>query len=298
MTTKITNLLVKAIVFLGVFGIMFLLVMYNAKLLHSLDWFNIITDANGKEIANRIFPKKFDNAIIIIAAIAYSLGSIAVVIWYNPTQKEDETKRMFLARYFGSIILKLLFVTIDGLHVYIYSGSGYIGDLSVWLAPVYAVQTILILFFVGAIVNDFVKNGNKKEVDKQLIISELESKIELKESNIEKLESNIKSLKSNIETFNTSNKELKSELDDTIKMNKDYKSQIEHQQKEIEVLKSNIIDYKSSAKELHAKLKEKQDLISKYYPVYLKSEVARIRKMKPENRSEEDTLLLHSYEQE
>lgn len=261
MATKITNILVRTIVFFAVLGIIFLLTMYNARLLHTLNWF-------------KTQNINFDWTVIIIASIAYSLGSITVVIWYNPTKKESESKGSFRFRYAGSIFLKLLFVIIDGIHVYVYNNT-HIEDLASWLSPVYALQTAMILFFVGAIMNDIIKTGKEKEKLKTDNTIALESEIELKESKIKKLQSNIELLKSNIEDYQSEFKDMKDLIDDTKKMNGNYISQIEHYEGEIKIRDSKI---------------------AKYFPVYQKNEVSRIRKMKIENRTPEEVKMLEEYE--
>ena len=257
MATKISNILVKAIVFFAVVGILFLLTMYNAKLLYTLNWF---------KTENQLL----DRLVIIIAAVAYSLGSIAVVIWYNPTKKQDESKINFKFRYSGSILLKLLFVIIDGIHVYIYNNT-HIEDLAKWLSPVYALQTSLILFFIGAIVNDIIKNGKEKE--------------ELADKAKKEYESKLLSLQTKIENYETD-------------IN-NYKSDIEQKSNIINVTQTKIETQKVRVTECLSQISEKDKEIAElqtYYFAYLKSEVARIRKKKGENRTDKENEMLKEYE--
>ena len=260
MATKISNILVRAIVFFAVVGILFLLTMYNAKLLYTLNWF---------KTENRLF----DRLIIIIAAVAYSLGSIAVVIWYNPTKKQNENKVSFKLRYTGSIILKLLFVIIDGIHVYIYNNT-HIEDLAKWLSPVYALQTSFILFFIGAIVNDIIKNGKEKEEIEKEAKTAFENEIEIKESKIlslqtkvDDLETDINNLKSDIETKNT--------------IIKDAQSEIQSHQTLLSEIKSQLNDKDRKISELQT-----------YRKAFLKSEKSRILKKKVENRTDKELEIL------
>ena len=260
---KITDILVKSIVFLAVIGIIFLLTMYNAKLLNSLNWF--ITD-------NPIFTKRFSNLIIIIAAISYSFGSISVVIWYNPSKKTNENNALFNLKCSGAILLKLIFVSIDGLHVYIYSGSSFIGDLSIWLSPLYAAQTALILFFVGAIVNDIIKKNQDKEVEK--LIRETEK--ELKQREINDLESKISNIKSNLN-------DSKTNIKDKMTVINDYKSE--------------LTDLKSKVESKESEIKRKEIIIGSFQNHYFKAEKSRILKKKEDNRTPEENQLLEQAEE-
>ncbi len=261
MATKISNILVRIIVFFALLGIIFLLTMYNAKLLHTLNWF-------------KTQHQTFDWEIIIIASVAYSLGSIAVVIWYNPIRKEDESKATFNIRYIGSILLKLLFVIIDGVHVYVYINT-HIDDLATWLSPVYALQTALILFFVGAIVNDIIKTGKEKEAIVNGAKLAYQNEIELSESKTKKLQTKIELSESIIKDYH-------SDIEDK-------KNIIDNHKESVETLES---DYNSIARQLEVT----QSKIDKYYPVYQKNEVSRIRKMKSDNRTPEETKMLKEYE--
>ncbi len=253
MTTKISNILVKAIVFFAVIGIIFLLTMYNAKLLNTLNWFK----------TSNVF---YDKLVIIISSISYSLGSIAVVIWYNPNIKENENKVSFTIRQVSSIFLKLVFVIIDGIHVYVYNNT-HIQDLATWLSPVYALQTSLILFFVGSIVNDIIKNGNKKDELEKTKFSELQSQIEVKETEIKSLQTKYEKIKTDIA---------------------DFKSDIANKQTNILELEREL---QAQQTENHKQKSEISEL-QKYYKFYLKSEASRIRKKKVENRTEEEVLIL------
>lgn len=276
MATKTTNILVKVMVFFAVLGVIFLLTMYNAKLLNTLNWFKTAS-------------KTFDWTIIIIASVSYSLGSIAVVIWYNPIREHDENKLNYNARYVGSILLKLLFVLIDGVHVYVYNNT-HIDDLATWLSPVYALQTALILFFVGAIVNDFIKNGKQKEEIKKGELMALESKLELKESKIKKLQSNI-------EVSDAFIKELQTNIEEQQCIIKDREKDVFDAMENVGVLETNIAAYKSKVLDFRSDLKEKQTKIDKYYPYFLKLKVANIRKKSEKNRTLEELEMLHEYEE-
>jgi flagellar biosynthesis chaperone FliJ len=260
METKITNTLVKTIVLFAVLGIIFLLTVYNGKLLHTLNWYK--TDY-----------KFIDNIIIIIAAVAYSLGSIAVVIWYNPTKRENENDLNFKYRYNGAIFLKVIFVIIDGLHVYIYNNS-HIEDHATWLSPVYAIQTALIMFFIGAILNDIIKKGREKEEQAIEEENEFKTKISEKAIQINSLKTQITSLQTDIEN---------------------YKSEISSKDSIILDTNSKLQDNQSDLSDLHSEIEEKDKEISKlqtYYFAYLKSEAARIRKKKPENRTQSERKIL------
>lgn len=258
MKTKISNILVKAMVFFAVIGIIFLLTMYNVKLLNTLNWF---------KTSNAFY----DKLVIIISSISYSLGSIAVVIWYNPTIKQNENKVSFTIRQVSSIFLKLVFVIIDGIHVYVYNNT-HIQDLATWLSPVYALQTSLILFFVGAIVNDIIKNGNKKDVLEQTKFAELKSEIEVKESIINKLQTKQETIKTKFENF---------------------KTDISQKQTKILELETNLHNQQTNNDKLEKKILELQ----KYYKFYLKSEASRIRKKKVENRTEGENEILAEAEE-
>jgi len=269
MATKISNFLVKTVVFFAVLGVIFLLTMYNAKLLSTLNWFK-----TSKPILDRV--------IIIISSVAYSLGSIAVVIWYNPNKKETEKNSFFILKYIGATALKLLFVIIDGVHVYVYNNT-HIEDLATWLSPVYALQTALILFFVGSIVNDIIKNGKEKQENDNGKFLALQSELELKESNINELESKIDNLQTNIEDYKTDIEDKKS----IITKNND----------NVNNLKSIIFELKNDKSKLESNLKVKQDTIEKYYPYFLKLQVSRIRKKNEKNRTEEDWEILQKFEE-
>lgn len=260
---KISNILVRLTVFLAVTGIIFLLTMYNAKLLNSLNWFII---------DNPVFPKQFSSIIIIIAAISYSLGSIAIVIWYNPSKNPDENNVLFNLKYSGAILLKLIFVSIDGLHVYIYSGSSFIGDISIWLSPLYAIQTALILFFIGAIINSIIKKNQDKGVKK--LIAEAEK--ELKQLEINDLKSEIGNLKSNLN---------------------DSESDIENKVTVIDSYKSEISDLKSQVELKKSEIKKKETIIDSFQDHYFKAEKSRILKKKEDNRTPEENQLLEQAEE-
>ena len=260
MATKISNILVKAIVFFAVIGIIFLLTMYNAKLLNTLNWF---------KMSNTFY----DKLVIIISSISYSLGSIAVVIWYNPTKSKTDTNAIFTIKYIAATFLKLVFVIIDGIHVYVYNNT-HIEDLAKWLSPVYALQTSLILFFVGAIVNDIIKNGKQKEELEKSKFTELNSKIELKESKINSLHTKIENLNTNITN---------------------YQSDIGDKQTVISELQTDCVAYTNETTKYLSQIQEQETKIAElqtYYKSYLKSEAARIRKKKVENRTEEEVLVL------
>ena len=262
MTTKISTLLVRAIVFFAVLGIIFLLTMYNVKLLYTLNWFKTTN-------------KMLDLIVIIIASVSYSLGSISVVVWYNPIKQKTEKELVFGIRYFLSVILKLLFVLIDGIHVYVYNNT-HINDLAKWLSPVYAIQTALILFFVGSIVNDIIKNGKQKENKDKTKFKELENRLKTKEIYIKEFEDLIQGLKAD---------------------NKHKGQKIEKMVINLEKYQQDVEELKNAESDFVRILKEKEKEIEKYYPYYLKLRVSSIRKKAEKNRTEEEWAILQEYEQ-
>jgi len=261
MATKITNILLKTVVFFAVLGVIFLLTMYNAKLLSTLNWF---------KTSNILF----DRIIIIASSIAYSLGSIAVVIWYNPVKTENEKNSLFVTKYIGATILKLTFVTIDGIHVYVYNNT-HIEDLATYLSPVYALQTALILFFVGSIVNDIIKSNEKKQEYDNSKFNDIQTKLELRESEFKK---------------------LTSKLDDLITENEKLKVTLNNSKSKIETLKLELSDSNDIAINYSSALEERQKEIHSYYPYYLKSEASRIRKKNENNRTNDEKEILIKFE--
>ena len=261
MKTKITNILLKTVVFLAVLGVIFLLTMYNAKLLSTLNWF---------KTSNILF----DRIIIIASSIAYSLGSIAVVIWYNPVKNESEKNSLFVTKYIGATILKVTFVTIDGIHVYVYNNT-HIQDLATYLSPVYALQTALILFFVGSIVNDIIKSNEKKQEYDNSKFIDMQTKLELRESEFKKLTTKLNDL--------TTEKEV---LQVTLNNSKS----------KIETLQLELSDSNDIADKYSSELEERQNEINSYYPYYLKSEASRIRKKNENNRTNDEKEILIKFE--
>ena len=143
---KITNGFVTAIVFLSIIGMIFLLMTVNTKLLFHLNWIKTLNPM-------------WDNIIIPLSGLAFSLGSISIILWYNPKkpakQAKDVTKKEFYLKYYGNIVLKTIFVTLDAMHIFIYNNT-HIDDLAAWVSPIFALQAGLILFFIGAVVEDII----------------------------------------------------------------------------------------------------------------------------------------------
>lgn len=142
--------LLHFIIFLAVIGMIFLLMTVNTKLLIHLNWI---------KTQNPLW----DNIILPISGLSFALGSISVILWYNPKkpakQAKNDTKREFYWKYIGNIILKAIFVTLDALHIFIYNNT-HIEDLAAWVSPIFALQAGLILFFIGAIVEDIIRENN------------------------------------------------------------------------------------------------------------------------------------------
>ena len=150
MKKPIGKRLMEFLVFIAIVGMIFLLSAINIKLLTFLNWIKSTIPI-------------IDQIIITIAGISYAVGSISIILWYNTSWNKDllDTKKDFKLKILGNIILKSIFVLLDGFHVYIYNNS-HIDDLASWVSPVFAVQTILILFFIGNVVEDIItKNINE-----------------------------------------------------------------------------------------------------------------------------------------
>jgi hypothetical protein len=229
-------------VLFAVAGLIFLLTMYNAKLLYYMNWF---------KTSNELY----DKIGILTAALSYSIGSISIMIWYNPEKRKV-----------GAIVLKILFVLIDGIHVYVYNNT-HIEDLATYLSPVYALQTSLIMFFLGMLIHRFLKENQDREIkkDEQTVFNKV---IQLENED----------LKSQIENLKANAAEYESDIDDK-------KSHIEALKSEIDEVKTMLIDKDSEIKLIQGKFQT-------YYEKYLRFEKSRILKKREDNRSEKEKELL------
>lgn len=153
---KSAKFLTNALVFFAVIGIIILLSSINIKLLSKLNWFqsNI---------------KLLDTFYIISAGIAFAIGSISIVIFYNPDKKQK-------LKYIAATFLKVTFVSLDGFHIYIYNNI-HIQDLATWLSPVYAVQTALILFFLGDVVDNIIKDKKSNIQENKSMFSQSDTEL-------------------------------------------------------------------------------------------------------------------------
>jgi len=125
----------KILVFTAIIGIILMLMTINSKLLIHLNWIK----------TSNFF---LDTVLVTIAGLAFALGSISVVIFYNPEPSESTSKVSFIFKKVSSILLKVTFALLDGFHVYVYNNS-HIEDIATWISPIFAIQTALILFFIG-----------------------------------------------------------------------------------------------------------------------------------------------------
>jgi len=278
---KVTNFLAKLLVFFAVAGIVFILTLINTKLLLYLNWYKI---GHG-----------LDNYFAIISGIAYALGSISVVIWYNPKLKEnadEKTKKQFKWNSAGATLLKSAFVILDGIHVYIYQNINYSDNIIPEVASiVFAIQTILILYFIGSVVDGIIKNPTKKTD-----YSTLETDYKNIKSKFVKTESDYNLLKPNYEKLNELNDELKSKFHDMVTENKNYLSQILEFKSEI-VEKNKIHENrKQSIKEFQDEIDSKDEHILFLEGYFYKSERSRILKKLESNRTEKEKEILKSSE--
>jgi len=165
------NLFVKVLIYTAVIGIIILLMMINTKLLIHLNWIK----------TSNFF---LDTVLVTIAGLAFALGSISVVIFYNPEPSESTSKVSFVFKKLSSILLKVTFALLDGFHVYVYNNS-HIEDIATWVSPIFAIQTALILFFIGNTVhkisntNTLLLQETKQEKNQVESNSNLLSEIEI-----------------------------------------------------------------------------------------------------------------------
>ncbi len=145
----------KILVFTATIGIILMLMTINSKLLIHLNWIK-----SGYFI--------LDYILISVAGLAFALGTVSVVIFYNPERKEEQSKTSYFFTKVSSSLLKLTFAVLDGLHVYIYNNE-HITDLATYISPIFAIQTTLILFFIGNSVHQIIseKPTSTNEILKQ-----------------------------------------------------------------------------------------------------------------------------------
>jgi len=150
MKKSIGKTLMNVLVFTSVFGMLTLLSMINVKLLSRLNWIHSSIPI-------------IDDIIMVIAGISFALGSISIILWYNTNWKKEalDTTKMSRKRLTGNTILKLTFVLLDGFHVFIYNND-HIEELALWVSPLFAIQTTLILFFIGNVVEDLINKTQEE----------------------------------------------------------------------------------------------------------------------------------------
>jgi len=290
---NLTNLFIKLLVFFAVTGIIFILTLINTKLLLFLNWYKIGHD--------------FDKYFAIISGIAYALGSISVVIWYNPKLKLNANAKeikQFRIKKVGSVILKLAFVTLDGIHVFVYQNltleEKYIPAIA---SIVFALQTVLILYFIGSVVDDIIKHQTENDNNKSEF-KKLQTKFSNVVSELVKTKSKFAENENYYNTLLTDFRKLESEF-------KNNKSQLQENQTKIEQYASNIAECKSKFKEvskekeiaidklenLTTKIKQKDKHITELEKYFYKSEKSRILKKNEANRTEEERQILTDAEE-
>jgi len=267
---SITKLTVNLLVFVSVIGIIALLVSVNFKLLSRLDWV-------------KISNQNVETIILIVSAFAFALGSMSIVIWYNPEPTDTRIKRTLIA------LLKVTFVMIDGLHVFIYNNE-HIKDLSYWLSPIYGFQTALILFFIGNVAHNIInENSNEKQKAKDIQFEFLTSKFQAIKSKIEQYDKN------QITMLETHNKlvEVSSELNNRILTSANKLTKLTTIVKMSE-LKIKKLTNKTTLhnNELKNLLKETE----KYKTSHILKEKSRILKKKESNRTAEENEILKQAE--
>jgi len=112
----------------------------------------------------------------IIMALGLSLSTIIIIIYYK------------------HILIKLLFVALDGATIYLYLGKNY----DYWWfngSYIYSGLTVLIIFFIGTMVSDFIREYTEAPVidtkipDKQQIVNEtLHNQMQTLQSDIDNLQ--------------------------------------------------------------------------------------------------------------
>lgn len=285
---NLTKIFTKLLVFFAVTGIVFILTLINTKLLLFLNWYEI-----GHE---------FDRYFAIISGIAYALGSISVVIWYNPKLKYNATKieiKQYRIKKIGSVILKLSFVILDGIHVFVYQNltleEKYIPAIA---SVVFALQTVLILYFIGSVVDDIIKN----QTDNDNSVSEfenLQSKLQLKQSEFDKLKTDFNKVKQIANLLNTKIEKKESQLQSEHTKIEKYatdlalkKSEFRNLQTDFDSLRKYNNDRIAKIKEMQTDLKQKNKHIDMLEGYFYKSEKSRILKKNEANRTEEEIKIL------
>ncbi len=243
------NILIKTLIFLAVSGIIILLMMINTKLLIHLNWIK-----TGNFL--------LDDIAVLISGLAFALGSISVVIWYN--------------KGFGSVLLKIAFAVLDGFHVYIYHNS-HVEDLAMWVSPIFAVQTALILFFIGNVVHGIINEEKSDIVDYESQISGYKKALE-----------SCADLSTDHGDLKLDYNRLQRQLQVQLQIN-------EKQQTDISKLESDYYALEIDADSRQDRISDLVAQVVLYEPVYIKSEVSRIKK-KTANRTteEQDFLEKHS----
>ncbi len=278
----ITKIFTKALVLFAISGIIFILTLINTKLLMFLNWYKI---GHG-----------FDNYFALISGIAYALGSISVVIWYNPPKKNKK-------EYIGSVLLKLSFVILDGIHVYIYQNLTLSEDLIPKVASgVFAAQTILILYFIGKVTDKILKNNadNESEFEKyESQINSLQTDLQKTQSKLEKKESKFKTLLTDFRKKENEINLLQTDLQKTESKFINLESEFEKIKAETEAKDKKIADLTDETELLQAgynqlkdTLKQKNEHIKMLEAYYFRSEKSRILKKKADNRTEEEKQIL------
>ena len=268
---KLTEIFVKLLVFFAVAGIVFILTLINTKLLLFLNWYKIGHD--------------LDKYFALFSGIAYALGSISVVIWYNPPRSEKK-------RYIGAVILKLAFVLLDGIHVYIYQNvsldESYIPEVASF---VFAFQTVLILYFIGSVVDNILKNN----IDKPNIESEfkkLQTDFNVRTGKYNSLKTDFSKLKSEFRENENKLNLLETEIKEREGKIADYESKIENKKETIINLKDELELLQTGYNLQKETIQQKNEHIAMLEKYYFKSERSRILKKNPENRTEEEQKIL------
>jgi hypothetical protein len=230
---KITDLIVKLIVLFALSGIIFILTLINTKLLMFMNWYKI--------------GYGLDNYFALVSGTAYALGSISVIIWYNKGK-------------LSNVLLKTAFVILDGIHVYVYQNLSISEQMIPEIASVvFAIQTILILYFIGSVINDMImKSSGESNFDKN-------------NSQFLDFESKIGDLNTKIQNMNSNYSDMKSNYSE---------------------MKSNLEEKESIIGKMKSEINKKDSHIKELQTYFFRFQKARILKTKPENRTEEDNRLL------
>ena len=289
----ITKIFTKALVLFAISDIIFILTLINTKLLMFLNWYKI--------------GHNLDNYFALISGIAYALGSISVVIWYNPPKRNKK-------EYIGSILLKLSFVILDGIYVYIYQNLILSEDLIPKVASgVFAVQTILILYFIGKVTDKILKNNteNESEFEKyESQINSLQTNLTDTQSKLEKKRREFKSLLTDFRKTRSEFEENKSQIKDSFSKVEKYSTEIARLKHELGLKQTDYDNMKSQFEFISKKLiksnneiidkeksiKQKNEHIKMLEAYYFRSEKSRILKKKAENRTEKENKILSEAE--